>query len=208
MAFVLHQSHRLERVDEAVMVGEIIIASRHVGVPYRSGRICLYRAAKHVVVGEIAVNNARSHIKVDREQPPFGGVVDGGACAIFLAVSAFLYAVGIAVIGRDTVVRVGSASAYGEGVLLLESNLLHKVEEVFACAEVHGGVTRGYAQRAVIVGIHHVKVAVCLVPRQGRGICGVGLAVACAFFGGDDDYTVGATGSVDGRSSTVLKDVE
>ena len=88
-----------------------------------------------------------------------------GTRTVLLAVTASLNAVGIAVIDCHAIVRVSVTATDAQCVLLLETYLLHEVEEIFARAEIGSRITRRDTQVAVIFGIHHVEVAVGFVPR-------------------------------------------
>ena len=208
MAFVLYQCHGFERVFETVVVGIVIIAAGHVGMPYRRGRVCLYRAAEHIVVGKVTVHHTGCYIDVHRKQSTLCCMVHCRTRAVLLAVAALLDAVGVAVVGRHTIVGVGTAAAHRQGVLLLEAYLLHKVEQIEARTEVDGRISRRNTLVTIVIGSHHVEVAVGLVPGESCGICGVRTAVLRSFLGGDDDHTIRTARTVNSGCGTVFEHIE
>ena len=144
---------------------EIIVAHGIIRIHHWRSGVGLDGILEDAPVGSIAIDDAWGNIGRQRQQPIFRGVHQGCTCAIFFTSTTQVDAIGLSVIGTDTIIALVVATAQRQGMLLGKASARGLIKPVDVSSQIHTCVAPAKANVTILLCIHHLQLLVDEVPR-------------------------------------------
>ena len=200
-----HLGRGLNEVGARHTGSKLIVAVRRILVIHGIGRVVVQDGIE--AHGIVLPDDARRNVGRKGQQTAFGGMTHGRTAAILPPVGAKVYTVGVTVVGRHPVIGPGVAAGDGQGMHVGQARTRGFLEPVRRSAEVRQRIRRT-AVGPVLVCRQHQEFPFGLIEGEGSIVLGMDRSVTRTLLQVHQDDAVSAPGTVNGRSRTVLEDVD